>query len=83
MRNDRGKMDLRLIAGNLSANKGYHLQYPTLEKVLLHCYELDKNNPECEGSCKERGDQASVDGEKSKSRNLRVAPQLVNQHLGF
>ena len=36
LRNGRGKMDLRLIAGNLSANKGYHLQYPPREKVGHH-----------------------------------------------
>ena len=49
---------------------------------MLHFYELDKNDPVCEGVCQERGYEASIDGEKSEGRYLRVLLHLVNQHLG-
>ena len=51
------------------------------DKYILHFYELDKNDPVCEGICQEGGDKASINGEKSEGRYLRVPLYLVNQDL--
>ena len=54
-----------------------------LDQYMLHFYELDKNDPVCEGVCQKRGYEASINGEKSEGRYLRVLLHLVNQDLGF
>ena len=55
---------------------------PFKDKYILHFYELDKNDPLCKGVCQKGGDKASIHGEKSEGRYLRVTLHLVKQDLG-